>query len=126
MKKTLLGVLLAGAVLFIGFLPITSAIASPHAGFAIIIGYFFFLCPIYFVISGGILSRYIKKLWYMPMVLNLIFGLSAWNFTKSTDIFTYSIGYLPLCYIAMLVGYFTHRKEHKAEESAKMEITDLD
>ena len=106
MKKLICNI---GIILMVMFLlPLTVAKLAPaNAGMVLCFILFFAVNPVFSVIEGIYSGLDIKRKWYIPLVVAVVFLLSTWSVFDmgETAFILYSVVYLLICITAMLITY---------------------
>ena len=81
-------------------------LAQPHEFMGIMIIFFFGVNPLAIVVISALVGKDIKKMWWTPIVFNIIFLLSYWIVLKEVilDLSFYAAIYLVLGMISMIVS----------------------
>ena len=117
MKKLILWTTFA-ILLMIGC-PWLTATFAENAGMLISIMLFFFVNPIYSIVSGIFAGRDIKKLWAIPIITTIMFLTGVWLFFDmgETVFLIYDICYLVIGLTAMTISAIIKNKQEKSKQS---------
>ena len=104
MRKVVVSMVIILCVLF--FMPLIAVkVVSGDCGMGLCFILFYLVNPMLSVFMGIYSGLDIKKLWYIPLVLGVVFVLSMWIIFDmgETDFILYGIGYFVIGVIVMLI-----------------------
>ncbi len=105
MKKTgSIGIILV-VLFFVPFIAVK--LTHTHDVMALCLMLFFVVNPIFSMIAGIYSGLEIKRMWYIPLVIAVVFLLSAWIVFEmgETDFMIYAGAYCIISTISMLITY---------------------
>ena len=87
-------------------------LAQPHEFMGIMILLFFIINPILVIFVNLIIGKYMKKLWWIPLMFSIIFLISYWIILEEIifDLIVYAIMYLIIGLIVMFISFFISKK----------------
>lgn len=68
--------------------------------------------PIFSIVVGIIVGKNLKKLWYIPLIIFIIFPMLYWIVLETIefDFYIYSFGYFVISSLVMVITHFINKK----------------
>ncbi|MCI8283809.1 MAG: hypothetical protein HFE90_00840 [Firmicutes bacterium] len=115
MKKNYIIWLIVSAVIMLMLPWLAVTFVKSDAGMAVCFILFFGVNPIYSIIIGSFAGKGIKHLWSLPVVSAILFLIGTWTFfdMSETAFIIYTVAYLILGVLAMLISAFINKKKEQ-------------
>ncbi len=115
MKHNIILWLAASAVVMLVFPWLAVTFVNGDAGMAVCFLLFFAVNPIYSVIIGAFAGKDIRHLWSLPFISAVLFLIGTWIFFDmgETAFILYTVVYLAIGIVAMLISMFIRKKMQK-------------
>ena len=115
MKQNIILWLAASAVVMLVFPWLEVTFVNGDAGMAVCFLLFFAVNPIYSVIIGAFAGKDIRHLWSLPFISAVLFLIGTWIFFDmgETAFILYTVVYLAIGIVAMLISMFIRKKMQK-------------
>jgi len=86
-------------------------IVPADAGMAFCFILFYAVNPVFSIVLGILSGGNLKRMWFNPIISSIIFLLSVWALfdIRETAFIIYSLAYLIICTISMLITYTIKR-----------------
>jgi len=121
MKKKVISSFVAMLIIFIILPLIFVKISKPYEFMGIMVFLFFVVNPITAAIINSMIGSDVKKMWWMPILLCIIFLLSYWLVLGEIilDLIFYSVFYLIIGIIFMCISLVITNKKKKRKKYLK-------